>query len=366
MGAPALSSERWQLGHRPGLDGARGLAIGLVLAGHVMPIRVAAGWVGVTLFFVLSGFLITSLLWEERAMTGTVDLRQFYERRVRRLVPAFVVVSAVVLLSMVVIGQAEQGIFNGLVAASYMSNWVLAGGTWLGPMSHTWSLAIEEQFYVVWPIAMLVALRYLRAGQIAVLFVALAAVIQIARVLGWATGVDPDRMAFATEFQADGLLLGCALAIVMHLRPFRVPQVVRPLALGALIWIAFVVPDHLRGFGNTAVILLSTVLVAALVSPSGRDIVFENRALGRLGLISYALYLWHYPILWHLGFTDARPYPGPGLAIVGIVLSLGAATASYFWVERRFQRASGRRYDRTAPIMLGDMPNTRPQAQVGG
>jgi peptidoglycan/LPS O-acetylase OafA/YrhL len=340
--AQVVATQGWQLGHRPGLDGARGLAIVLVLAGHALPVGFAAGWVGVTLFFVLSGFLITSLLLEERAITGTVRLRQFFERRVRRLLPAFVVVSAVVLLSMVVIGQAEQGIFIGLVAASYISNWVIGGGTWLGPMSHTWSLAIEEQFYLVWPITMLVALRYLRAKQLAVLLVGLAAVIQIGRVVGWATGVQPERLAFATEFQADGLLLGCALAIVMHLRPFRVPLVARPLALVGLLVVAFIVPDVLRGFGNTVVVLLSTLLVAALVAPSGRDVVFQNRALVSLGLISYGLYLWHYPILWHLGFTDGRPYPGFGPAVLGIAMSIGVAAASYLWVERRFRSHSSR------------------------
>ena len=340
MGLPAPAGERWQLGHRPGLDGARGFAIALVLAGHALPSGFAAASVGVTLFFVLSGFLITALLWEERALTGTVDLRDFYDRRIRRLVPAFVVVLAGVLLSMLAIGQPEQGLFNGLVAASYAGNWVLAGGTLLGPLSHTWSLAIEEQFYLVVPVAILVALRYLRAGQLAVLFVGLAAAIQIGRAWGWVNGVPLERLAYATEFQADGLLLGCALAIVMHVRPFRLPAVTRPIALGALIAVAFIVPDGpYYLFGNTFTALASTVLIAALVSPSNRDNVFENRVLVSLGLISYGLYLWHFPILWHLGITDARPYPGLGQAAIGIVLSVGVAVVSFQGVERRFQRS---------------------------
>lgn len=338
-----MDGERWQLGHRPGLDGARGLAIGLVLVGHALPSGYAAGSVGVSLFFVLSGFLITSLLVEERALTGTVDLRQFYERRIRRLMPAFVVFWVAVLLSMVVIGQAQQGLFNGVVAASYVGNWVLAAGTWLGPLTHTWSLAIEEQFYLVWPLALLIAVRYLRARPLALVLIVVAVVVQLARGWAAANGTPWVRLAYGTDLQADGLLLGCALAIVMHVRPFSLPKLTPPLALAGLVAIAFTFPDGLYRFGgNTAAVLLSTALIAALVSTPGRDPIFHNRALGFLGVISYGLYLWHFPIMWHLGFTDSRPYPGPVLAVVGVAMSVAVAWASYVWVERRFLRRSAR------------------------
>ncbi len=335
--------EQWRLGHRPGLDGARGIAIALVLAGHALPSGFAAGSVGVSLFFVLSGFLITSLLLEERAGTGKIDLKHFYDRRIRRLLPAFVVCWAVVVVAMVFIGQAQQGLLDGLVAASYVGNWVIAAGNWLGPLTHTWSLAIEEQFYLVWPVVMLVALRYVRNRPLALILLLVAVTIELARAVAWTNGVPWIRLAYGTDLQADGLLLGCALAIIMHTRPIHLPNLVRPIALAGLVAIAFAVPDPAYRFaGNTLAVLLSVALVAALVSSSGKDPVFNNRSLGYLGLISYGLYLWHFPILWFLGFTDSRPYPGPALAVVGVVLSVAVAVASYVWVEQRFRRPKAR------------------------
>jgi peptidoglycan/LPS O-acetylase OafA/YrhL len=333
-----MAGVRWRLGHRPGLDGARGFAIALVVAGHALPYGYAAGAVGVALFFVLSGFLITSLLVEERDATGSVDFRGFYERRLRRLAPAFVVFWAVALLSMVAIGEASSGLVSGLFAASYVGNWVVAAGTLLGPFTHTWSLAIEEQFYLVWPVVLILALRRFSLRQVWLPLLGLALAIELGRWWGWLNGAG-DRVAFATELQADGLLMGSVLAIVMHVRPFRVPAMARPLGFAALVAISFVVPDGLyRGLGNTATVLISTLLIASLVTRSRHDPLFENRALGFLGIISYGLYLWHYPVLWHLGFFDKRPYPGPAWALLGVAVSLCVAIASYLWLERRFLR----------------------------
>ena len=105
--------------------------------------------------------------------------------------------------------------------------------------------------------------------------------------------------------------------------------------------------------GETAAVLLSVALVAALVSPSGRDVVFHNRRLGYLGVISYGLYLWHFPILWFLGFTDSGPYPGYALAVVGVTLSVGVAIASYVLVEQRFRfRGTHRSAAPAGPVLL--------------
>jgi len=121
-----------------------------------MPHPLAFPAAGVALFFVLSGFLITSLLVEEHEERGTVRISSFYGRRARRLLPAFAVVAVVSLVAMVLIGQAHEGVFDAVIAASYVGNWVMAGGQWLGPLSQTWSLAIEEQFYLLWPLILVV------------------------------------------------------------------------------------------------------------------------------------------------------------------------------------------------------------------
>jgi peptidoglycan/LPS O-acetylase OafA/YrhL len=322
----------------------RGLAILLVLVGHALFPRQPAASVGVTLFFVLSGFLITSLIWEEIATTGRVGLVAFYRRRIRRLLPAFAVVSVATFVSMVAIGQAAQGFVNGVIAATYLSNWVMASGQWLGPLSHTWSLAIEEQFYILWPIALLLGVKYLRPSRLIWLLIVGIVAVEIGRAAAWAGGLPLERQTFGTDLQADGLLLGCVLAIVMHRRPLQVPGVAGPLALGLLFFVAFLLPGGLyTSVGNATAVLASGLLVTVLVSSERTDPIFHSRWLGGLGLISYGLYLWHYPIMWHLGFDEQRPYPGLMAAAIGIVLSLAAAGASYIWVERRFRRSSGNR-----------------------
>ncbi|CAN5199297.1 hypothetical protein BH24CHL7_BH24CHL7_03880 [soil metagenome] len=330
----------WRLGRRPALDGVRGLAVLLVLVGHAMPPEMASAAVGVNLFFVLSGFLITSLLWEEWQGTGRLDIHAFYKRRIRRLIPALVVMLGVTMVSMGLIGQAGQGLFYGLAAASYAGNLVMATGQWLGPMSHTWSLAIEEQFYLLWPLILLPAIRRVRPALLMGILATGVIAVQIARPFLWATGASFERVSFATDLQADGLLLGCALAVLMHFRTIRVPQLAAPIAFGTLLTLTFVSPAGLHlALGNSLAVLASGLLVLTLVSPAAAtDRIFTNTWLRRLGLISYGLYLWHYPVMWHLGFFDERPHPGLATAALGIAVTLAAAMASYLFVERRFMR----------------------------
>ncbi len=336
----------WRLTHLPALDGVRGLAVLLVLLSHALPEGTMAPGAGVSLFFVLSGFLITSLLWEEWGDSGRLDLARFFGRRVRRLVPAFVVVLVFSAISLAIVGRAAEGVLYSAAAATYLSNVLLAGGTWLGPLAHTWSLAIEEQFYVVWPLGLLLAAPRLRPAIVVVALLAGAISIQIARAAEWLSEGVSLRLSFATEMQADGIMLGAALAILMHQRTLRLPAATAPLAIGLLLAAQMVIPRSMyQGLGNTLAVLASAALVAALASRAAgqADPLFGNTWLRRLGLISYGLYLWHYLVMWHLGFFENRPYPGLVVALMGVGLSVAAATLSYRLVERRFL-SRGRRH----------------------
>ncbi len=188
-----------RFGYRPGLDAIRALAIAVVVASHLdgLDDRGALGWPGVTVFFVLSGFLITRLLLEERARTGGIDLRSFWRRRAARLLPAAFLVILVVTL-------ASPSIPRAIAAGTYVTNWVLISGVViLGPLSHYWSLAVEEQFYLLWPLA----LPFLVRPRLLLLA---ATAITLWRI------VQPDlaRALFATDTRFDALLIGAAAAMV--------------------------------------------------------------------------------------------------------------------------------------------------------
>ena len=307
----------WTLGHRRGLDGLRGVAIALVLLLHWWPSAFPGGDTGVDLFFVLSGFLITRLLIEERRRTGRVSLRGFYTRRARRLFPALAVV--------VTACAGSPGVWW---VVGYAANWGRINGAIVGgPLEHTWSLAIEEQFYLVWPL-MFLALAKLRRPA---LLVGLA----VAALALHRAGMDADwlRLTAGTDSRADGLLVGCVGAFVVNHAP-RVGRIA-PLVVVPLGWVVLTAPDLTR-FGFTFVAGGWLVVLAWVLD---RDSVAPLRWLGER---SYSLYLWHYPITWALrdGDMHSGGVVATGLAIAG---SFAAATASYELVEKRFRRSGHRR-----------------------
>lgn len=205
---PALARPlEWRLGYRAGLDGVRGIAILMVVAYHAGLVPVGyVGATGVTVFFVLSGFLITRLLIQETDQQGRIDLGAFYARRARRLLPALVVMLVVVLAL-----QPEQ-VGSALWALSYAANWAMVVDVELVPFEHAWSLSIEEQFYVLWPVAFMIGWRIRSVGIILLLLL-------VARAF---TPVDAEFISFSTPIQAPALLIGVLLAFV-HWQPLRNP-----------------------------------------------------------------------------------------------------------------------------------------------
>lgn len=196
-------------GYRPELDGVRAVAIGFVLANHLLGGWIgwdragSLGFVGVTMFFALSGYLISGLLVGERARTGTIDLRSFYVRRVARLAPALLAMVGFVVVTGI-LGAQEPGWQTGLVGAlTYSSNWIKATGAELGALTHTWTLAVEEQFYLLWPLVLFARPQW--AGRVAVGTIA-AGVIVFA-LLPWSVA------GFTTPVNAVALMIGALLAM---------------------------------------------------------------------------------------------------------------------------------------------------------
>ena len=342
-----------RLGYRPALDGLRGLAILGVVFRHTFHVPLGGGF-GVDLFFVLSGFLITTLLLEEREARGSISFRAFYRRRALRLFPAlaamlgaFVAVDAArailehrpALLIGGLRALALTGFYTGNFAAAFHRSVI---GQF--PLGQLWSLAEEEQFYLLWPIALALALRA-GAGRrvlMTMLSVLIAAVVAERFALTF-TGAPPDRIYFGPDTHCDGLLAGCLLAFTLR-RPGRAAT---DRSLGYVCLLALAAIAFNPFFAYAVVAMIVTPAAAGLVTtvvaqPDG--LIARAASLPPLvavGRISYGLYIWHELALWTLGPTHRW---------LGVGLGLGLALVSYRYVEQPFLR---RKRGTAAPVLRG-------------
>jgi peptidoglycan/LPS O-acetylase OafA/YrhL len=322
---------RERLGWRPQLDGVRALAALAVVGFHAWGDAVPGGGIGVDVFFVLSGFLITTLLLEEHARFGDVSLPAFYLRRAVRLLPplAAMLIGAALYATFVV---ADPNTVRGVFAATvYSSDWLMAlhGAGVLGLLYPTWSLAVEEQFYLLWPALLLLLLRLGRERLLfgaAMLGVALAVAERAALV---AHGVSTERLLFAPDTRADALLAGCALAAARQLGWLdSVPRRIRTAAaaVGALVLLARLGapawPFPYLPYGMATTTAGSVLLIAGILDGGRIASALSHRALVRLGGLSYAIYLWHPLVL------DALHHiPVMSLGPLRLLLTLTAAIA---------------------------------------
>ena len=340
-GAPALT-------HRPALDGVRAIAILLVLGAHSASVP-KDGWLGVDLFFVLSGFLITSLLLAEHASTGRVRLTAFWARRGWRLIPAVLVVLATYVVALAATGRLSWFSVGGALAGlTYSSNLLIAGGYALPTGTHhLWSLAQEEQFYLLWPPLLFLVLR----GRARIALAAVAALLAVEIAAG-VTLPRTDRLWFAPDTRGIGILVGCAAGLLWQRRRSQVEAVARytwPIALVLFVGFVFAPLGSLMFRGP---LVLFCVACAVLIVRCTHETAGLSRALRPkpvvwLGLISYSVYIWHLPVFLALGIDQIE---GPfWLDIGAITLTLLLAAATYQLVERPL-RKYGRARSQRGPI----------------
>jgi peptidoglycan/LPS O-acetylase OafA/YrhL len=327
---------------------------------------VPGGFLGVDVFFVLSGFLITSLLLAERGSTGRIDLRRFWIRRARRLLPAAFLVIGVSLIAaaLVVPGDLARTRADALASLVYANNWhqLLADHSYFAAFErpslllHLWSLAVEEQFYLLWPLALGICLS--RLGRRGAAWVTLAAAVASGVLMAvlFEPGRDPSRVYFGTDTHASGLLLGALLAFAWPLGRLGTPRRASAVAVldvgGAVALVAMLLAmmtwaDYDAGIYHGGLALIAVVtawLIAAAAHPATRiGRAFAAAPLVWVGKRSYGIYLWHWPVM-----TLTRPgvdvhAPKPLIVVAQIALTVALAAASYRWVELPLRTGAGQR-----------------------
>jgi peptidoglycan/LPS O-acetylase OafA/YrhL len=365
-----------RLGYRPSLDGLRAIAVTAVVLYHADVSWMRGGFLGVEVFFVVSGFLITALLIDERHHSGSISLRQFWTRRARRLLPALYLLLAVVSVAALLVYRDAAGRMGGdvLAALFYVSNWwqifldesyfAQAGRPPL--LQHLWSLAIEEQFYVVFP--GLFALGMARIGRAKVAWTLLALTLASAAWMAFRFEefTDPSAVYYSTFTRASGLLAGALLAVLWA--PWRARGEAAPSAgptLDAIGVIGLVLvgwffvrvnafdPFIYRG-GMLLLDVVCVVVIAVLVHPACRlHKVLGVAPLRWIGLRSYSIYLWHWPIFMVTRPELDLPFTGWPVFVLRIGLTMGAAEVSYRYVEQPLRQGALGRWWRSFRASTG-------------
>jgi peptidoglycan/LPS O-acetylase OafA/YrhL len=346
--------EHFQLGYRPCLDGMRGFAIITVITFHGNVPFLQGGFIGVDIFFVLSGFLITSLLIQEWEQNGSISLKHFYIRRALRLLPALLALLGVYGVVSFLTQPKELAVDNyldALVALFYSANWTRAFNLVRSDglhrpdlLGHTWSLSIEEQFYLLWPLLLIGMLRLSLSRRSMVYLIGCGILLAwLSRAVMYAQGATIERLYNGLDTRADALLMGALLAVasssglmpqarvaVTVIKYAAIISLLGLLSLGVLAdWrhplMYYVFLSLISFFSASLTLYLITQEKGVLKK------IFELPSLIWIGQISYGLYLWHYPIFrlielqhwsWHQGF------------LVGVIGSLTVASWSYYLLER--------------------------------
>lgn len=352
-------TDRRALAYSPALDGLRALAVIAVMLYHGGSSWLGGGFLGVDVFFVLSGFLITTLLLLEHERAGRLDLVAFWGRRARRLLPAlFLVLVAVLGYAAFLSGTAAATIrSDALATLFYVSNWwfIASGNSYFAqfqdpsPLTHTWSLAIEEQWYVLLPLALVLLLPRVRSRRPVVLGLGVLALIS-ALEMAWlaSPATDASRVYYGTDTRLQSLLVGATLAAVLTpgaLERFRVPaRWAGPLALAAVLGLMVVITERTSWLyeGGFLVFALASAALVVSVQAHPEGVVaraFAWRPVVRVGRISYGLYLWHWPV--YVVLSPARTgMSGGNLLVLRFLVTFALATASYYWVEMPIRRGA--------------------------
>lgn len=375
--APALSRTRASVRaprFRTDIQALRAVAIGLVVLNHLWPAQIAGGFVGVDVFFVISGFLITGHLLGEVERTGRIGLAAFYARRIRRLLPAALLVLAVTLVGVWLLLPYPRWADNAvqaLASALYLENWTLAGlsvdysahNAAASAVQHYWSLSVEEQFYLLWPLLVLGATtlaarrlpgrdgrRWLQVVVLVVLLLSFAASVAF-------TAASPSQAYFVTFTRVWEFAAGAAIALI----PAVVLRRINALAAAVLatagyagIAIAAFLFGPETGYPGSAALLPVVATAAVILAGTGRrapvwavSTVTDRRPVQWLGEVSYSLYLWHWPLIVFAPFVLGAPLTDwSRIAVLAAALVL--AGAGRRWIEIPSQRADWWRPTRLA------------------
>ena len=347
--------------YMPGLDGVRAVAVIAIIIYHLNPQWLSGGFLGVDTFFVISGYLITSLLLTEYHNTGKIKLMSFWLRRVKRLIPAVLfLVMGVIVLSLIFMPTEIQKVrADSIAAIFYVSNWwyIMQNVDYfeqfaVQPLKHLWSLAIEEQFYLVFPIVLLSLLSFIRRlKSIRIIFLILLVISMIAMMVLYVPNENVARVYFGTDTRIQTLLMGVLLALVWP--PFqlkaKVNRQMRTMidtagVVGlAILFICFKFVSETNSilyYGGFFLISTVTLLViASSVHPSGYFAKFlGNKVFTFIGSRSYSLYLWHYPIIVLIHHQFVQGQIPPLVYVVELLLMVLMAEFSYKFIEQPFRK----------------------------
>jgi len=383
------------LGRIPALDGVRAIGIALVLLFHGGVSWAGGGFFGVDVFFVLSGFLITGLLVSEFRQNSGIGLLRFWGHRVRRLVPALLALLLGVALYGIFFASSDTlGQLRGDAAATllYVNNWhqVSGGQGYFAalntprPLVHTWSLSIEEQFYLVWPLVVLGLLRWTRSLRVLLAVTVTGAVASaVAMSVLYDGGAGESRVYYGTDTRAQALLVGAALAIVLahplprrrRTGPVTTTSLVRTFSLsmparavlialggaglGVVVWMSAVTTSatswiYHGGFALVALATAAVIASVALATASPWARALSLRPVRYLGTISYGLYLWHWPVFVVLDH-DRTGLLGWPLFLARVTTSVAIAAISFHFLEMPIRRGvlRGWRGWAATPVAVG-------------
>lgn len=357
-----------RLGHQPALDGIRGFAVLVVLCHNLDWPGFKGGIFGVDMFFALSGFLITTLLLEDHVREGRISLRRFFIRRFLRLYPALVVLMGFSVISALFVSPPVAASRVAAVTASvlgYWSNWLIIADAkaWFGGLNHTWSLAVEMHFYILWALLLVGVTR--RRGRdwrvLGLIAAGLAAGSALARAWLWSLEVDNHRLYAGTDLRLDAVFIGAVAGLIRwahlsepgrRLLPELSPGQVRAVETAGVIVLVLLVTSVAQNsppasLGSSAAAGGATsllILTASLYRGSMVARVAAWPILVWLGLVSYSLYLWHVPAskLFSVGRLTAFGLPPLMVEITRMTASIAIAAASYYFIERYFLRLKSR------------------------